>query len=103
MDDFLKRKDSDNGTNDPAVKKKIEFKIIKEKRSNITYVFNIEQYITDPAKVKDAMSDMKKAFGTFHVKKELEFGTGHGFSGDFKDQIKTYLIKHKYVTVEDFA
>jgi hypothetical protein len=103
MDDFLKKETNDI-ENLSLGDKKIEFKLIKEKRSNVTYVLNLEHYITDPGKLETTIKKLKKSLGTACVKrdaKETGAGTGtgtgtgtiwYGFNGDLKIRIIQHLI-----------
>lgn len=97
MDDFLKK---DNETNDTIGigEKKVEYKLIKEKRAIRTYVLNLEQYITDKTKLETTLKNLKKSLGTACVKKETEDeGVWYGFNGDLKIRITQYLVDNKIV------
>jgi hypothetical protein len=98
MDEFLKKNNNDN---ERLVlgEKKIEFKYIKEKKTTKTYIFNLEHYVTDPAKLTAILTELKKLMGTSCTKKITEFGPGYGFSGDFQAKITQYLINNPISTV----
>jgi translation initiation factor 1 (eIF-1/SUI1) len=102
MDDFLKKSASGAKTEPAFEDKKIEFKIIKEKKSSKTYIFNLNKYIKDPAQLDTVLKTLKKSLGTSCTARDTEFGYGYGFGGDFSQKIKRYLIDNGYVNKEDF-
>jgi|WetSurMetagenome_2_1015567.scaffolds.fasta_scaffold254783_1 translation initiation factor 1 (eIF-1/SUI1) len=102
MDDFLKKNNSSAKTEINFEDKKIEFRMIREKKSTKTYVYNLEKYIKDEAELQKLSKSLMKSLGTSCTLKDTNFGKGYGFSGDFAQRIKTYLIDNKYVTKDDF-
>lgn len=102
MDDFLKKSTSGSKTEPTFDDKKIEFKIIKEKKSSKTYVFNLDKHIKDPAQLDTILKTLKKSLGTSCTARDTDFGHGYGFSGDFSQKIKKYLIDNGYVAKDDF-
>jgi translation initiation factor 1 (eIF-1/SUI1) len=103
MDDFIKKPTSGVKT-EPAIEdKKIEFRLIKEKKFK-TYMFNLELYVKDPVQLETILRNLKKSLGTSCAAKdtETEFGRGYGFGGDFSRKIKKYLIDNGHVTKEAF-
>ncbi len=100
MDDFLKKY---NETNEEIGigEKKIEYKLIKEKRATRTYVLNLEHYISDKTKLDATLKNLKKSMGTACVKKEEKdtgnTGIWYGFNGDLKTRITKYLVDNDIV------
>ena len=101
MEDFLKTKVND-AEKIGIDEKKIEFKLLKEKKASRTYVLNLEHYVTDPAKLELLLKNIKKSMGTGCIKKETEFGLGYGFNGDLKNRIVQYLIDNEIVPKNAF-
>lgn len=97
MNDFLKKEDESIETVGIG-EKKIEFKLIKDKRALRTFVLNLEHYITDATKLETTLKNLKKAMGTSCVKEETkDSGTWYGFNGDLKVRISQYLIDNQIV------
>lgn len=100
MDDFLKK---DNEVNEGVGigEKKIEYKLIKEKRATRTYVLNLDHFITDKTKLETTIKNLKKSMGTACVKRDSKEtdGTGdwYGFNGDLKARITQYLTDNEIV------
>lgn len=98
MSDYIKNQikqlDINNG--------KIEFKTIKEKKCTRTYIFNLQNFITDTNILEKVITDLKKSLGTSCIKKETDFGVGYGFNGNFSARITEFLLEKKYVSKDAF-
>lgn len=84
-------------------KKQIEFKFFNEKRTNRTYIYNLEEYIRDPELLKVFLKKLKKNLGTSCTQKKTEFGVAYGFNGDQQQRIKQAIIDNKIATIDDFV
>lgn len=104
MDDFLK-KTIDGPKNEPNFEeKKIDFKVLKEKRGFRTYVLHLDKYIKDSAELEIITRNIKKSLGTSCVLRDADFvfGCVYGFGGDCPLKIKKYLIEKGHVTPDSF-
>lgn len=102
MDDFLNKKTNSDKDKEVDENKKIELKFFKEKRTSRTYIYNMENYITEPEKLADIMKNIKKSLGTACTYKKTEFGKGYGFNGDLRTRIAKELIDTGMIKNEDF-
>lgn len=88
---------------DKLVDTKIELKNFKEKKTTRTYIYNLDKFISDPKKLEDVISTLKKkVLATSCIEKDTDTGKIYGFQGIHEIKIKKYLIDNNYVQDSDF-
>jgi translation initiation factor 1 (eIF-1/SUI1) len=80
----------------------IEFKHFKEKKTNRTYIYNLDKHITDQKKLEKIIKDLKNKLATSCLEKKEPIGTIYGFQGDHATKIKEYFIEKKILQQSDF-
>ena len=76
---------------------KIEFRHFKEKRTNRTYIYYLDKFVTDKKKLDHILKDIKKKLGTSCIECDTDYGKAYGFQGDHERNIKKYLLDNNIV------